>query len=128
MNKIDEINNIIKENKDLKNISTKEISDGHHTFGELYYHRIILFCTLCNLFTNISWKSKKHYDEENDPMFSDSFITGINTPEGITTYHIKMRYWDLFDIPEVERAPKYDNYSSKESLKRVLSLTKKSLK
>lgn len=128
MNKIDEINNIIKENKDLKNISTKEISDGHHTFGELYYHRIILFCTLCNLFTNISWKSKKHYDEESDPMFSDSFIVGINTPEGITTYHIKMRYWDLFDIPEVERAPKYDNYSSKESFKRVLSLTKKSLK
>lgn len=128
MNKIDEINNIIKENKDLKNISTKEISDGHHTFGELYYHRIILFCTLCNLFPNISWKSKKHYDEESDPMFSDSFIAGINTPEGITTYHIKMRYLDLFDIPEVERAPKYDNYSSKESLKRVLSLTKKSLK
>lgn len=128
MNKIDEINNIIKENKDLKNISTKEISDGHHTFGELYYHRIILFCTLCNLFTNISWKSKKHYDEESDPMFSDSFIVGINTPEGITTYHIKMRYWDLFDIPEVEKAPKYDNYSSKESFKRVLSLTKKSLK
>lgn len=61
-------------------------------------------------------------------MFSDSFIAGINTPEGITTYHIKMRYWDLFDIPEVERAPKYDNYSSKESFKRVLSLTKKSLK
>lgn len=112
----------------MKYYTTKEISDGHHTFGELYYHRIILFCTLCNLFPNISWKSKKHYDEESDPMFSDSFIAGINTPEGITTYHIKMRYLDLFDIPEVERAPKYDNYSSKESLKRVLSLTKKSLK
>ena len=74
MDKINEINNMIKENKKLKTISTKEISDGHHTFGELYKNRIILFCTLCNLFPNISWKSKKHYDEENDPMFPGSFI------------------------------------------------------
>lgn len=99
MNKIDEINNIIKENKEAKNISTKEISDGHHTFGELYRHRILLFCTICNLFPDISWKSRKHYDEENDPMFFDSFIAGINTPDGIATYHIKLQYWDLFDIP-----------------------------
>lgn len=122
--KIDEINNIIKENKEAKNISTKEISDGHHTFGELYHHRIILFCTICNLFPNISWKSKKHFDEENDPMFPDSFIAGINTPDGIATYHIKLQYWDLFNIPEIDRAPKFDFYSSDESLKRILSLTR----
>ena len=125
MKKIDEINNIIKENKESKNISTKEISDGHHTFGELYRHRIALFCTICNLLPEISWKSKKHFDEENDPMFFDSFIAGINTPDGIATYHIKLQYWDLFDIPELKRAPKYEFYSSDESLERVLSLSKK---
>ena len=54
MNKTDEINNIIKENKQLGIISTKNISDGHHTFGELYKNRIILFCTLCNLLPDIS--------------------------------------------------------------------------
>ena len=124
MSKIDEINNIIKENKNNKNISTKEISDGHHTFGELYRHRILLFCTICNLFPDISWKSRKHYDEENDPMFLDSFIAGINTPDGIATYHVKLQYWNLFDIPELERAPKYDAYSSEESLERIISLSK----
>ena len=31
MSKIDEINNIIKENTKLKTISSKDISDGHHT-------------------------------------------------------------------------------------------------
>ena len=63
MRKIDEINNIIKENTKLKTISSKDISDGYHTFGELYKNRIILFCTLCNLFPNISWKSRKHMME-----------------------------------------------------------------
>ena len=125
MSKIDEINNMIKENKQLRVISTKDISDGHHTFGELYKNRIILFCTLCNLLPDISWKSKKHNDEENDPMFSGDFIAGINTPDGIATYHIKLQYWDLFDIPELERAPKYDNYDNEEVLKRILSIKKK---
>lgn len=124
MNKIEEINEMIQENKKLGIISSKDISDGHHTFGELYKNRIILFCTLCNLLPNISWKSKKHFDEENDPMFSDNFIAGINTPEGIATYHIKLKYWDLFDVPELEKAPKYDNYNNEEVLKRILSLKK----
>lgn len=105
MRKIDEINNVIKGNKQLKIISTKDISNGHHTFGELYKNRIILFCTLCNLLPDISWKSKKHFDEEIDPMFNGDFIAGINTPQGIATYHIKSEYWDLFDIHEIDRGP-----------------------
>ncbi len=32
---------------------------------------------ICNLLPEISWKSKKHFDEENDPMFNDSFIVGM---------------------------------------------------
>lgn len=128
MSKIDEINNMIIENKQLRVISTKDISDGHHTFGELYKNIIILFCTLCNLLPNISWKSKKHNDEENDPMFSGDFIAGMNTPDGIATYHIKLQYWDLFDIPELERAPKYGNYDNEEVLKRILSLKKSNLR
>ena len=94
-----------------------------NTFGELYHHRIILFCTLCNLFPDISWKSRKHFDEENDPMFEGDFIAGINTPDGIASYHIKLKYWDLFHISEIERAPQYDFYSSDDVLERVLSLT-----
>ena len=66
---------------------------------------------ICNLLPEISWKSKKHFDEENDPMFNDSFIAGINTPEGVATYHIKLKYWEMFNIPELERAPKYVQYN-----------------
>ena len=127
MSKIDDINSLIIENKLSGEISTKEISDGHHTFGELYRHRVALFCALCNLLPEISWKSKKHFDEENDPMFNDSFIAEINTPEGIATYHIKLKYWKIFNIPELDRARKYDSYSSEAVIDRILSLNKSML-
>ena len=58
MPKIDDINRLIIESKLSGEIFTKEISDGHHTFDELYRHRIVLFCALCNLLPEISWKSK----------------------------------------------------------------------
>lgn len=41
-------------------------------------------------------------------------------------YHIKLEYLDLFDILELERAPKYDNYSNDDVFKRILSLKKSS--
>lgn len=74
MDKITEINNLIQEGINHGNISAKDISDGHHTFRELYKQRLILFCTICSLFPNLSWKSKKHFDNENDPMFDGNFI------------------------------------------------------
>ena len=43
---------------------------------------------------------KKHFEEETDPMFNGDFIAGINTPQGPATYHIKLEYWDLFNIIE----------------------------
>ncbi len=122
---IQEINNFIQQEKNNHSINVKDISDGHHTFGELYKNRLILFCTLCNCNPDISWKSKKHFNEETDPMFQGDFIAGINTPEGIATYHIKLEFWDLFQIPEIERAPKYDNYDNETVLKRIYSLSKK---
>ena len=57
-------------------------------------------------------------------MYEGDFIAGINNPEGVATYHIKLEYWDLFDISEIDRAPKYDNYTSEDVMNRILSLTK----
>lgn len=128
MDKIKKINKLIqKYNKDGI-MSLKDISDGHHTFRELYKQRLIMFCTICNCFPHLSWKSKKHFDEENDPMFNGCFIAGINTPEGIATYHIKLEYWDLFEIPEIDRALKYDNYTPDDVMDRILSLSKTKVK
>ena len=118
----EKINIEIEKQKQLKNINTKQISDTHHTYEVLYKQRLILFSILCNKFSEISWKSKKHFDEENDPMFNGDFIAGINTPKGPATFHIKLKYWDLFNVIELDRAFPYDGSSVEDVMDRLLSL------
>ena len=123
-NRAARINRLIKSSSEKGHILAKDISDGHHTFGELYRQRIAMFSVICNCFPELSWKSRKHFDEENDPMFNDDFIVGINTPKGIACCHVKLEYWDLFDVLEIENAPKYDNYTLDDVIERLLSLPK----
>lgn len=108
---VTEINKIILSSRENEDFYAKNISDGRHTFGELYDQRSILFCALCNSHPNLSWKSKNHFDEVNDPMYNDCFIVGINTPKGVVTHHIKQKYWDNFHVTILDNAPKYNGHS-----------------
>ena len=121
MQNIYDINKAIQEIK-MANQSVKDVSDGHHTFGEYIDMRNSLFIALCNVYSDISWKSKKHYDEENDPMFNGDFIAGINSDTGIITFHLKMKYWDDLNIKELDRAPQYDKYNYEDVKVRIKSL------
>ena len=96
-----------------------EVSDGYHTFNELYLHRYTLFAVLCNTYRSDAWKSMRHADGS---MYDDYFIAGIQTPAGMVTYHIELLHWDLFDVPELERAPEYDGHTSADVLDRLPSL------
>lgn len=97
-----------------------EFSDGYHTFNELYHHRAILFAVICDQFKNLAWKSKLHSDET---MYDDMFIVGINTPQGIATYHYNIEpYWDMFDVKELPKAPEWDGHTPDDAIKRIYSL------
>lgn len=113
----DAINQVLVHMRDQE-ISRKEISDGYHTFDELYYHRMVLFSIICNEHKDISWKSKQHDD---GTMFDDSFIAGITTPQGDYTYHYHMDHWDMYDVRELEHAPKYDGHKPSD-ITRLLSI------
>lgn len=39
-----------------------EVSDGYHTFNQLYHQRAILFAAIVNQNKDIAWKSYKHSD------------------------------------------------------------------
>lgn len=80
---------ILEAKKSLRLISTKNISDSHHTFRELCTCLLALICN--SSYKEISWKSK-HFDNENDPMFEGDFIIGIETPEGTACFHIPLKY------------------------------------
>lgn len=99
-----------------------DLSDGYHTFNELYHHRAILFSVICNEHPDISWKSKLHHD---GTMFDGMFIVGINTPEGQATYHYDINpYWDMFRVRELEKAPEWDGHTSEQAIERIASLTR----
>lgn len=98
-----------------------EISDGYHTFDELYYHRMILFSVICNTYKNKAWKSWKH---DNGTMYDDYFIIGISTDEGDFTYHYHKKYWNVFKVKELVKAPVFDGHTSKDII-RLCSLDNK---
>ena len=95
-----------------------EISDGYHTFNELYYHRMILFSVICNMNRSKAWKSWKHHDGS---MYNDYFIVGIDTPEGQYSYHYHKEHWDRFNVEELENAPEWDGHEPKD-INRLISL------
>lgn len=99
-----------------------DLSDGYHTFNELYRHRAILFAVVCSQFPALAWKSKNHHDPD-DKMYDGMFIVGIETPAGQATYHYDMDpYWDCFHVKELDRAPKYDGHTPDEAIERINTL------
>lgn len=97
-----------------------DVSDGYHTFNELYHHRAVLFSVICNTFKDKAWKSKKH---DAGDMFDGMFIVGIETPQGQATYHYDINpYWDMFKVKELPNAPKWDGHTPEEAIKRISML------
>lgn len=68
------------------------VSDGYHTFNELYDHRCTLFLALMKQRPEWSWISTKH---EDGTLWDGWFIAGMKLPTGDTTYHLPTRMWSL---------------------------------
>lgn len=96
-----------------------EVSDGYHTFNELYEHRHALFSAFVKTNQEICWKSMLHDD---GTMFDDWFIAWANLPDGVITYHIPLRLWDLFECRELKHAPKWDGHTSNDVIDRLKSI------
>ena len=111
---IEKINNEIKEYKNRTKNSADDISDGYHTFGDLYKHRTYLLA-LAMIHLPYAWKARKH---EDGTMFDGMFVVGFPTPNGMVTYHCDNEYWNDFKIPEIPHAPHFDGYSDADVLDR----------
>ena len=99
-----------------------EVSDGYHTFNQLYHQRAVLFATIVNQNKDKSWKSFKHSD--GNYCFDSNgewFIVGIDTPQGSYTYHYAKDYWDMFNCEELECGKEWDGHTE-EDVTRLLSL------
>lgn len=97
-----------------------EISDGYHTFKELYDHRCTLFALICADHQDIAWKSLKHHD---GTMYDDMFVCGIITPYGQVNYHMNVEpYWNMIHAQELPAAPDWDGHTPKMALERIAQM------
>lgn len=108
-----------------------EMSDGYHTFNELYDHRITLWITLCRLFARGNerehgngvqvWRSKYHSDGSS---FEGWFILGLFEREGYQiTYHLPLSRWGETNFADtIECAPEWDGHTPADVLERLKNL------
>ncbi len=108
---------------------SNEVSDGYHTFGELYEHRIALFIALCRVIAHDParqfgcdvWRSVYHSDGSN---YDGWFVLGIGTESGSQlTYHLPIGRWDSCGFAASrDRAPKWDGHTAADVLERLKTL------
>jgi hypothetical protein len=123
MTKEEAINTIIKDG-----IDTNKISDGYHTFEELYEFRKIYNAALFNEWTkdgkyNVH-KSIRHNDGE---YCFDSggkwFIVVAVLPTGQISNHYEIADWDLFKCPAKDRALfEFDGHTNRDVIERLKTI------
>jgi len=102
-----------------------EVSDGYHTFDELYAHRSALYMAFLKSRPSDSWMSKRHCDNS---LWEGWFVAGTTLPTGDITYHLSMQYWDCLKSAGVlvlDNAPKWDGHTSKDVYERIIEYVQK---
>ena len=139
-------------NNDVQDIG--DLSDGYHTFNELYEFRKIYNASLFNEWAldyygvlkghgvtdvmtihpeiqNFLNNIKPKYNVHKSWRHSDGelcfgggwFIVSAMLPTGLISNHYKAEDWDLFKIPEVEKALyEFDGHTSEDVLNRLKKL------
>ena len=105
--------------EEMPTADVEKISDGYHTFADLYEQRLILSAALAKNNPH-AWKSKRHEDGS-APFGGGWFIMGFDTDEGCYTYHYELKDWDLFQCEELEKGKPWDGHTSKD-VRRLLSI------
>lgn len=100
-------------------VDVEKMSDGYHTFADLYEQRLILSAALAKNNPH-AWKSKRHEDGS-VPFGGGWFIMGFDTDEGCYTYHYELKDWDLFQCKELDKGRPWDGHTSKD-VRRLLSI------
>ncbi len=126
------INGTIKKTE----VDTNLISDGYHTFGELYEHRITLFIALCRqvqYISEIKFRRPNRFDNNgvwrSETMSDGSrwegwFLLGIGKEKGSQiTYHLPVSKWTDCEFAEtLAIAPEFDGHTSADVLERLAKL------
>jgi hypothetical protein len=148
---LDFVQSHINTANDFGTFPTRLLSDGYHTFDELYDFRKMYNALLFNEWAEEEFwvydietagldtamivsepihkkgkydvhKSWRHHD--GDYCFGGGwFIVSAMLPTGLISNHYKEEDWDLFQVPEVETAKyEYDGHTAQDVLERLSRL------
>ena len=99
------------------------ISDGYHTFNELYEYRLLYNASMFNELAKQGLydvhKSKLHSDGTIPFGDKNWFIVQAELPTGQISNHYEMKDWDLFQVPIKEKANPYDGHTPQDVAKRL---------
>lgn len=115
---------MIKSSKKFGWIKTDGITDGYHTFGELYEHRNLLFLNLCKLLY-FSPQFQNSHEIWRKPIEDGWFLMGINLEAGKqVSYHLPESLWDMTNFVDVKNENEYvfDGHTSKDVVDRLTNL------
>ena len=114
LDSVDDIIKFLQQKQDMG-----EVSDGYHTFNELYYYRMLYNAAFFNLLPKeLVHKSKRHHTGE-ECFGGGWFIVMANLPTGQISNHYELKDWDLFQVPEKEFADEWDGHTPKEAAERL---------
>ncbi|SRR6266496_2257390 len=101
-----------------------QVSDGYHTFNELYEFRMLYNAALFN-----EWASQHKYKVYKSRVHEDGllcfgggwFIVVAVLPMGQISNHYEDEYWDLFKIPHLkpQYLLKYDGHTPQDVANRL---------
>lgn len=106
-----------------------QLSDGYHSFNDLYRHRnslwILVLCLLEALPVERPfeiWRSKKDSAGNGDGNW---FLLGVGIDQGDQlTYHLPIDLWDRCNFADtLEVAPNWDGHTSDDVENRLIKLT-----
>ncbi len=97
-------------------IPAEDVSDGYHTFKELYEHRCLLWMLVLHSQREQAFKTRKNDKGEE---WDGWFIAGLDSDYGQMTYHLPMALWDKLDVAEYERNIDYDGHTSSDVIHRM---------
>lgn len=96
-----------------------QVSDGYHTFEELYEHRHLLFINLMTAYEYCAYKTRRNDKGEE---IKGWFIAGLDLSSGQITYHLPEKYWEQLTVTEYDSNLQYDGHSSQDVLQRLNNL------
>jgi len=93
------------------------ISDGYHTFDELYEHRNLLFINLC-----LEQPGCCYWNRNGD--YTGYFCLYRDTPDGQISYHITDKHLPLIDCAIEYAEVLWDGHTSNDVIERLGKLAR----